>query len=98
MASTLTRADVLRVAELARLDLTDGDIDLFTSQLTAILGFAAEIHSIDTTGIRPTSHTFANATVWRDDHVRPSLEREAVLDAAPGAAPAAGLFKVPKVL
>jgi aspartyl-tRNA(Asn)/glutamyl-tRNA(Gln) amidotransferase subunit C len=98
MASTLTRAEVLRVAALARLELTDADVDLFTGQLAEILGFAAEIRRIDTTGVPPTSHAVAATPVWREDRPIASLDRRAVLEAAPGAAPAAGLFKVPKVL
>ena len=97
MPSKLTRADVQRVAALARLDLTDAEVDLFTAQLEQILGYASEIQRIDTTGVTPT--TFATeGAAWRDDEPVPSLDRDAVLEQAPDAARQAGLFKVPKVL
>ena len=98
MASRLTRAEVLRVAALARLELTDADVDLFTGQLGDILAFAADIQRIDTTGVPPTSHALATGSAWREDVAVDSLDRRDVLDAAPGAQPAAGLFRVPKVL
>ena len=97
MPSKLTRADVQRVAALARLDLTDAEVDLFTSQLEQILGYASEIQRIDTTGVTPTTFA-AEGTAWRDDEPVPSLDRDTVLEQAPDAARAAGLFKVPKVL
>jgi aspartyl-tRNA(Asn)/glutamyl-tRNA(Gln) amidotransferase subunit C len=98
MASKLTRADVLRVAALARLELTDAEADLFTAQLEQILGYVGEIQQIDTTGVTPASHAPGGTPAWREDEPVPSLDRATVLDQAPGAAPSAGLFKVPKVL
>lgn len=98
MASRLTRAEVLRVATLARLELTDADVDLFTGQLAEILSYAAAIQRIDTTGVPPTSHAVTGAGAWRDDRPIASLEPEALWRNAPDALPAAGLFKVPKVL
>jgi aspartyl-tRNA(Asn)/glutamyl-tRNA(Gln) amidotransferase subunit C len=98
MASKLTRADVLRVAALARLDLSEAEVDLFTAQLEQILGYASEIQKIDTTGVTPTSFAPAGAPAWRDDEPVASLNRDTMLEQAPGAARSVGLFKVPKVL
>jgi len=98
MASRLTRAEVLRVAALARLELSDAEVELFTGQLTDILGYAADIQKIDTTGVPPTSHALATPAVWRDDRPAACLDRGELLDAAPDAATAAGFFRVPKVL
>jgi aspartyl-tRNA(Asn)/glutamyl-tRNA(Gln) amidotransferase subunit C len=98
MASRLTRAEVLRVATLARLELTDTEVDLFTGQLADILTYAGEIQRIDTTGVEPTSHALTTAAVWREDRPQASIDRDEILRGAPDAAPAAGLFKVPKVL
>jgi aspartyl-tRNA(Asn)/glutamyl-tRNA(Gln) amidotransferase subunit C len=98
MASKLTRDDVLRVATLARLELTDAEIDTFTGQLAAILDYAGEIQKIDTTGVAPTSHALGEAPAWREDTPEPSLDRHEILERAPGADQTAGLFKVPKVL
>jgi len=98
MASKLTRDDVMRVATLARLELSDAEIELFTGQLSAILDYATEIQRIDTTGVAPTSHASGQSGNLREDEPAPSLDRGEILKTAPGADPAAGLFKVPKVL
>jgi aspartyl-tRNA(Asn)/glutamyl-tRNA(Gln) amidotransferase subunit C len=97
MASKLTREDVLRVAELARLELSESEVDLFTRQLDDILGYAEQIREVDTTGVSPTSHMLSTGG-WRDDAPAPSLDRDASLANAPSADRSAGLFKVPKVL
>jgi len=98
MASRLTRAEVLRVAALARLELTDAEVDLFTGQLADILTYAGDIQRIDTSGVEPTSHALTTAGAWREDEPIASLNRDDVLAGAPEPAPAAGLFTVPKVL
>jgi aspartyl-tRNA(Asn)/glutamyl-tRNA(Gln) amidotransferase subunit C len=95
--TTFTRADVERVAHLARLELTDDEKDLFARQLAEILAYAEQIQRVPTEGVPPTSHA-GDAAMMRDDEVRPSLPREASLAAAPDADVSAGLFKVPRVL
>lgn len=97
MSSTLTRDEVLRIAELARLELTESEVELFTRQLADILAYAGEVSRIDTAGVTPTSHV-ATAPRWREDVPGPCLDRATILENAPDAAPAAGLFRVPKVL
>ena len=98
MDGTRADIDVARVAALARLELTPDETTLFKKQLTEILAYAEAVQQVDTTGILPTSHAGAGEPVWREDVVRPSLDRDRVLEGAPGASPRAGLFKVPKVL
>jgi aspartyl-tRNA(Asn)/glutamyl-tRNA(Gln) amidotransferase subunit C len=98
MAPKLSREDVLKIAELARLELTPDEVERFTRQLGDILTYAEAIGEADTTGIPPTSHPFASVGAWREDAAVPSLSREAALQNAPEAAAAAGLFKVPRVL
>ena len=95
--STLTQQDVRRIAELARLELTAHELDLYTRQLGGILTYVEQIRDLDTTGVPPTSHVL-NRPVDRDDEVQPSLTREELLANAPDAAPEAGLFKVPRVM
>lgn len=97
MSDALSREEVLRIAELARLELTADEVDLFTRQLADILTYVTQIQSLDTTGVAPTSHVIQRP-VERADDVRPSLPREAALANAPEAAPEAGLFKVPRVI
>jgi len=94
---SLTRGDVLRIAELARLALTDDEVTLFTKQLGSILEYVDQINALDTAGVMPTSHVM-NRPLDRADEPRPVLSRRDVLAAAPEAAIEAGLFKVPRVI
>ncbi len=95
--STLTQQDVKRIAELARLELTADELDLYTRQLGDILTYVEQIRALDTTGVAPTSQVL-NHPVDRDDALQPSLSREDLLANAPDAAREAGLFKVPRVI
>jgi aspartyl-tRNA(Asn)/glutamyl-tRNA(Gln) amidotransferase subunit C len=97
MSAVLSREDVLRIAELARLDLTPDEVELFTRQLADILKYVEQIQSLDTTGVEPTSHVM-HRPLERDDSPHQPLERSAALANAPDAASEAGLFKVPRVM
>ena len=98
MADTLTRADVERIATLARLELTPDEVTLFAGQLTAILAYADQVQQVDTSGIEVASLAAAGDAAARDDAPVPSRDRDLVLSQAPAADRAAGLFKVPRVL
>jgi aspartyl-tRNA(Asn)/glutamyl-tRNA(Gln) amidotransferase subunit C len=97
MSASLSAEDVRRIAELARLDLTADEVELFTRQLAGILDYVEQIRALDTTGVAPTSHVM-NRPVERDDVPVAPLERSAALANAPDAASEAGLFKVPRVM
>ena len=92
----LSRDDVAHVAKLARLQLTDDELDTFTPQLVAILDHAADVEALDLAEVEPTSHPYPLANVWRDDVPRDAGTRGAVLAEAPAAEQ--GMFKVPPVL
>jgi aspartyl-tRNA(Asn)/glutamyl-tRNA(Gln) amidotransferase subunit C len=94
---SLSREDVTRIAELARLELTTDEIELFTRQLGDILTYVEQIRSLDTTGVAPTSQVL-NRPVDRDDTVDATLTRPQLLGNAPDAAMESGLFKVPRVI
>jgi aspartyl-tRNA(Asn)/glutamyl-tRNA(Gln) amidotransferase subunit C len=96
MPSPLPREEVLRIAELARLELTAEEVELFARQLANILEYVEQIRALDTTGVPPTSHA-TNRPTDRADQPAPSLARHEALANAPEAAPQAGLFKVPRV-
>ena len=96
-AVSLTRDDVKRIAELARLELTNDELDLFTRQLGDILTYVEQIRSLDTAGVAPTSQVL-NRPVDRDDIPDATLSRSQLLGNAPDAALEAGLFKVPRVI
>ena len=92
----ITRDDVAHVADLARLTLSDEELDLFTDQLAAVLDHARDVEALDTAGVPPTAHPLPLRNVLRDDEVRPSLDRDEVLAQAP--ASEGGRFAVPPVL
>jgi aspartyl-tRNA(Asn)/glutamyl-tRNA(Gln) amidotransferase subunit C len=95
--STLKREDVQRIAELARLELSAGELEMFTRQLGDILTYVEQIRALDTTGVAPTSQVL-NRPVDRDDEPQSTLSREDLMRNAPDAAPEAGHFKVPRVI
>ena len=92
----LSRDDVRHVARLARLELSDAELDVFTGQLATILEHAAQVSALDTTGVEPTAHPFPLVNVLRPDVVKPSLPRDEVLAEAPAAED--GRFRVPRIL
>jgi aspartyl-tRNA(Asn)/glutamyl-tRNA(Gln) amidotransferase subunit C len=94
---SLKRDDVIRIAELARLELTPDELDLFTRQLGDILTYVEQIRSLDTAGVAPTSQVL-NRPIDRDDVPGATLSRPELLGNAPDAAVEAGLFKVPRVI
>lgn len=92
----LTRDDVAAVARLARIDLSDEELDRFATQLTVVVEHAAQVASLDTASVEPTAHPLPLRNVLRDDVVRPSLPRDEVLAQAPEVE--AGRFRVPRIL
>ncbi len=96
MPERISRGDVEHVARLARLELTDDEIDLFTGQLGDILEHAADIEALDVGDIEPTSHPLPLVNVLRRDEIVASVDRDEVLAQAP--ANEAGQFRVPPVL
>lgn len=77
------KIDVGYVAELARLELTDEEKAVFQGQLEDIVKYVEKISSVDVEGIEPTMHGRAIVNAFREDTVRPSLDREASLANAP---------------
>ncbi|HEX5946320.1 MAG TPA: Asp-tRNA(Asn)/Glu-tRNA(Gln) amidotransferase subunit GatC [Acidimicrobiales bacterium] len=92
----ISRDDVAHVARLARLELTDEELGLFTDQLAKVLDHARDVEALDLGDVPPTSHPYPLANVMRTDDVGPSLDRQAVLDAAPAVED--DQFRVPPVL
>ena len=90
----LSRDQVLHVARLARLDLTDEEIERFGDELSNVLDYIETIEQLgDLADIPPTSHVVEVENVLRADEPRPSLPREKALEQAPDAAPDG--FRVP---
>ena len=92
----ITRDDVAHVAKLARLAVSEEELDLFTEQLAAVLDHARDVESLDVGGVPPTAHPLPLVNVLRPDEPRPSLDRAEVLAAAPAVED--DRFAVPPVL
>jgi len=94
----LTRDDVRKVGSLARLALNDEETDRLTHHLNDLLLQFAHLQALDTEDVPPTSHAVPVAAPLREDVVRPSLPREAVLANGPQVDAEQGGFIVPQVL
>ncbi|MCW2688924.1 MAG: gatC [Mycobacterium sp.] len=94
--SQISRDEVARLARLARLALTAGELDSFSSQLDAILGYVSQIQSVDVTGVEPTGNPLKAVNVMRPDEIEPSLTQEEALGQAPAVVD--GRFAVPQIL
>ena len=79
----ITREQVLHVAKLAHLDLTEEEVERFREQLSAILEAVSKVSELDLADVPPTSHPLDLVNVWRDDEPRPSLVPEDVFANAP---------------
>ena len=89
----ITRAEVLHVAKLARLELTDDEVDRLTGELSAILEAVSKVGELDLSDVPPTSHPLELVNVWGEDEPRPSLGLDEVFANAPSRE--GDLFKVP---
>jgi aspartyl-tRNA(Asn)/glutamyl-tRNA(Gln) amidotransferase subunit C len=96
MPPRISPQDVAYVAHLARLALTDDELERFTGQLGAVLDHAQDVAALDTAGVPPTAHPLPFVNVWREDVVVPGLDREEVLAQAPEVE--ADRFRVPRIL
>lgn len=83
MSERISRDEVAHLAHLARMAVTDEELDTFAGQLDVILDAVARVREVAAADIPPTSHAVAMTNVFRPDEVRPSLPRDAVLAAAP---------------
>ncbi len=92
----ITRDEVAHLARLARLAVTDDELTTFAGQLDVILGAVARVGEVAADDIPPTSHAVPLTNVLRPDVIRPSIDRESVLLAAPAAED--GRFRVPRIL
>lgn len=92
----ISKADVEKVADLARLDLTDAEISVFGGQLDQILDYVGQLQAVPTEGVPLTSSVAEIQSEWREDVVVPGLTVEQALANAPESNQ--GLFVVPKIL
>ena len=96
MPDRITPDDVRHVAALARLALSDDEVERFAEQLGVILEHADDVAALDLEGVEPTAHPLPLQNVFRDDLVRASLDRDEVLAQAPAVED--GRFRVPRIM
>lgn len=92
----ILRTDIEQVSKLARLRLTDDEMERFTPQMEQILAYVEKLNEIDTSTVEPTAHVLNLSNVFRDDLPRPSLSRPDVLANAPDATESA--YRVPRII
>ena len=96
MSDRISAADVAKVARLARLDLSTDELERMTAQLSGMLEHFADIDALDLAAVEPMTQPYPLVNVLRPDVVRPSLDRDEVLAAAPAAQD--GRFRVPPIV
>lgn len=96
----ISRTEVLKIAELAKLHFSDAELNEFIAQFQRILDYVEQLKQVNIEGVEPTSHVSLTSDfekfLFREDEVKPSLPVEESLSNAPD--PGAGHFRVPKVL
>jgi aspartyl-tRNA(Asn)/glutamyl-tRNA(Gln) amidotransferase subunit C len=88
--------DIEKVARLARLELSEDEMETFGNQLEQILTYMEQLNRLDTTGVEPTSHAIPIYNIFREDQVISSFPQEEVLGIAPEEEE--GHFKVPRII
>ncbi|MCW2633557.1 MAG: hypothetical protein JWR88_2519, partial [Pseudonocardia sp.] len=94
--NTISRDEVAHLARLARLAVTEDELDTFAAQLDVIIASVARVGEVAADDIPPTSHAVPLTNVFRADEVRPGLTQEQALSGAPAVED--GRFKVPQIL
>ena len=92
----ISKQEVEHVAKLARLEVTETEKEAFSRQLSDILTYMEQLKAVDTAGVEPTATVLEQATVFREDQVRPSLAVEQALANAPESE--GGCFRVPAII
>ncbi|PYM20617.1 MAG: Asp-tRNA(Asn)/Glu-tRNA(Gln) amidotransferase subunit GatB [Candidatus Rokuibacteriota bacterium] len=92
----ITREEVAHVARLARLELSDAELERMRAELDAILAYIDKLSTLDVDGVEPTSHAVPLVNVMRDDEPRPSCPSEEMLANAPDRH--GDLFRVPRII
>ncbi len=90
------RDEVLKIASLAKLHLTEDEVDLYTDQMNEILDYMHQLDELDTENVEPLSHVLDQLNMTRQDEEEPSLSRDEALSNAPDSD--GEYFVVPKVI
>ena len=93
---SITKDDVAKVANLARLDLSSAEQEEFVPQLNAILDYFEQLQELDTENVEPTTRAIDVQNVTREDELKPYAEIESLLDSAPQREE--DFFRVPRIM
>ena len=93
---SVTRKEIEHIAELARLQLKENELEEYTLQLNKILDYVEKLNELDTKNVKQLSHPVEGENVFREDELKPSVDREEALKNAPSKNDE--FFKVPKVI
>ena len=93
---SVSKEDVKHIANLARLEMTDEELEKFTKDLSSKIDYVKTLASIDVSGVNPTNHILDIKNVFRKDEIKNSYDREEILKNAPDKQ--AGCVSVPKVV
>lgn len=93
---SISKEEVKHIASLAKLNLSDKEVEKYTEDLSNIVNYANELANININNVKPTNHILDVANVFREDQVRKSYERDKILKNAP--TKAGGCISVPKVI
>ena len=93
---SVSKTEVEKIADLARLHISENDKEKYTVQLNMILEYMDQLNKVDTSDVEPLSHPFELTNIFREDEVQPSLPVEEALKNAPDKS--GNYFKVPKVI
>lgn len=93
---SVSKEDVIHIAKLARLEISNEELEKYTTDLDNIVNYANTLSNIDVSNVKPTNHILDIKNVFRADEVKPSYDREEILKNAP--TKAGGCVSVPKVI
>lgn len=92
----ISKEEIIHIAKLASLNLSEAEIEMYAKDMTEILDFANMINSVNTDEIKETIAANENYNVFRKDEVIPSMDRDVLLQNAPSKDD--GMFRIPKVI
>ena len=93
---SVTKNDVKKIAELARLEFTETELENYTTEMNKMLDYVDKLNELNTQNVQPLSHPIENTNVFREDEVKQSTNRVEALKNAPDKS--SEHFKVPKVI
>ncbi len=93
---SISREEIKHIADLSRINIEDNQLDKYAETLSGIVDMANQINNLNTDNVKPTAHILENVNVFRKDEVKPSYNRDKILENAP--TKESGCISLPKVV